>query len=165
MLTCWTHSGAVQQVQFKLKVGGGGVEQPAAVQLALQVRLRLVFQHSPSGIQKCLLQIRQQLNPVSCSLKTIGCSLKTIYLCRHKESYLTCCPRFIAKQEQETPNWNRKTMKRITMYWGAKLRKVQKHGKCNYISKSVTFNCIWPRIRIQRRAGLGGGVSLRWVQR
>ena len=31
-------------------------------------------------------------------------------------SLLTCCPRFIAKQEQETPNWKRKTMKRITMY-------------------------------------------------
>lgn len=55
-----------------------------------------------------------------------------------KESLLTCCPRFIAKQEQETPNWNRKTMKRITMYWEQEVkettvqqRKKEKDGNCN----------------------------------
>ncbi|KAF3860848.1 hypothetical protein F7725_001104 [Dissostichus mawsoni] len=60
-------NGAVQQVLFKLKVGGGGVEQPAAVQLALQVRLRLVFQHSPSGIQK---ELSHLLPTVHCQAGT-----------------------------------------------------------------------------------------------
>lgn len=39
-----------------------------------------------------------------------------------KQKLLTCCPRFIAKQEQETPNWNRKTIKRMTMYWEQRVK-------------------------------------------
>lgn len=31
---------------------------------------------------------------------------------------VTCWPWFMARQEQETPNWKRNTMKRMTMYCG-----------------------------------------------
>jgi len=58
MLISKTHSRAVLQVQIKLCLAGGDVEQPTAVQLALQVGLGLVFQHSPSRVQKCLLEKR-----------------------------------------------------------------------------------------------------------
>lgn len=43
-----THSGAALQVFFILRLTGGAVEQPTAVQLDLKVCLGFVIQHPPS---------------------------------------------------------------------------------------------------------------------
>lgn len=51
-----SYSSAVGHVLFKLGPAGSGVEQAAAVQLALQVYLGGVVQQAPGGAQKLLLQ-------------------------------------------------------------------------------------------------------------
>lgn len=94
----------------ELALAGRAVEQTAAVELSLQVLLSLVVQHLPRGIQQGLLQGEPDLSD-RCRAGQEAAS---------KRSKLTCCPLFMAKQEQETPNWKRKTMKRMTMYWRSK---------------------------------------------
>lgn len=58
--------------------------------------------------------------------------------------------RFIAKQEQETPNWKRKTIKRMTMYWKQEVKETalqnwntQQHHKhiLNSFSYRITLRC------------------------
>lgn len=53
----------MSHILIKLGLTFGEVEQPTAVQLALQVHLGLVVQHSPSRVQKGLLekQIRMRM--------------------------------------------------------------------------------------------------------
>lgn len=105
-----THRRAALYVLNELALAGRAVEQTAAVELSLQVFLSLVVQHLPRGVQQGLLQGEPDLSTDAQPAKSPT----------SKRSELTCCPLFMAKQEQETPNWKRKTMKRMTMYWGSK---------------------------------------------
>lgn len=62
--TSKTYSGAVLKVLIKLCPTGGDIEQTAAVQLILQIYLGLVFQNSPSRVQKCLLEKQIKTNKI-----------------------------------------------------------------------------------------------------
>lgn len=55
-----THSKAFLQIVIEHPPGVGAVEQPAAVQLILQVYLGLVIHHPPGRVEKCLLRKKKR---------------------------------------------------------------------------------------------------------
>lgn len=65
MCVSGTHSTTALNVLIKLHLAAGGVEEPAAVQLVLQVVFGFVVQHPPGGLQQRFLNITHTHTPAA----------------------------------------------------------------------------------------------------